>query len=351
MTSSNWFVRLIRWMLLLLLLLLVTVVFSITMGSAALPARTILQALLERLPGLSGLWHYRVDYAVDVIIFQIRLPRIMLALFVGASLSIAGAAMQGLLRNPLADPYTIGVSSGAAVGAALVLIIFRQAASHIGTFSLPLAAFLGALLTGILVYQLAQIDGHLAVETLILAGVIISSFMSAVLSYLLTVAGQNLQQVIYWLMGNLALRGSEYFIYTLPYLAFGVIALCFFGRELNILTFGEETAGQLGVSVERTKRLILLLTTLLTGVAVALAGTIAFVGLIVPHLCRLFLGPDHRVLLPVSAIGGGIFLILADTVARTIVSPVELPVGVVTAFLGAPFFVYLLRTRNKKGYL
>jgi iron complex transport system permease protein len=152
------------------------------------------------------------------------------------------------------------------------------------------------------------------------------------------------------LMGSLGIRGSDYFIYTLPLLVAGIILLCFFGRDLNILTFGEEAAGQLGVSVERTKQIILLLATLLTGIAVSLAGTIGFVGLIVPHLVRLTLGPDHRVLLPVSAVGGGIFLIWADIVARVAVAPVELPVGVVTAFLGAPFFMYLLRTRKSRGY-
>ena len=203
---------------------------------------------------------------------------------------------------------------------------------------LPLAAFLGALLTALLVYRLALIDGHMAVETLILAGVVMSSFMSAILSYMLTLAGESLHQIIYWLMGSLGLRGSEYFIYTLPLLVAGVFLLCLYGRDLNILTFGEETAGQLGISVERTKRIILLLAALLTGIAVSLAGTIGFVGLIVPHLVRLMLGPDHRVLLPVSALGGGIFLIWADLVARVAAAPVELPVGVVTAFLGAPFF-------------
>ncbi len=348
MSGSSWLRRLLCWLFVLFLLLIFSVAFGLTLGSADITPMTALKVLLSHIPGGADFIKTEPDPAVNVIITQIRLPRVILAFFVGAALSTAGAALQGLLRNPLADPYTIGVSSGAAVGAALILIILRN--SPFQTVSLPAAAFLGALGTGLLVYRLAQIDGYLAVETLILAGVIMSSFMSAILSYLLTVAGENLHQIIYWLMGNLALRGSEYFIYTLPYLAGGIVTMCFLGRELNIMTFGEETAGQLGVAVEKTKRILLLLATLLTGIAVALVGTIGFVGLIIPHLVRLLLGPDHRILIPVSAVGGGIFLIWADTVARTILAPVELPVGVITAFLGAPFFVYLLRTRKRQGF-
>ncbi len=334
-------------LLVLIVVLVFSVVAGVSFGSTATSPTTTVQVLGSHIPGISS-WFPVPDAAIDAIIYKIRLPRVILAIFVGAALAVAGASLQGLLRNPLAEPYTIGVASGAAVGAAMVIIF--AAGGFLGVVGLPIAAFLGALATGILVYNLAVVNGHLAVETLILAGVVMSSFMSAILSYLLTVAGQNLQQVVYWLMGSLGIRGGDYFIYTLPFLVVGIILLCFFGRDLNIMTFGEEAAGQLGVSVERTKQLILLLATLLTGIAVSLAGTIGFVGLIVPHIVRLTLGPDHRVLLPVSAIGGGIFLIWADIVARVAVAPVELPVGVVTAFLGAPFFMYLLRTRKSRGY-
>lgn len=347
MYRMSWHSRLFWSLILLFFLLFLSVVFCVTLGSSSISSVTALKVLLNHIPAVAYLVNYDVESTAEIIITQIRLPRIILAFFVGAALSVAGATLQGLLRNPLADPYTTGVASGAAVGAAVILIIFRHG-SIFGVAGLPLAAFLGALGTGLLVYRLAQVGGYLAVETLILAGIIMSSFMSAVLSFLLTVAGENLHQIIYWLMGNLALRGSEYFVYTLPYLTVGIVVICLFGRELNIMTFGEETAGQLGVPVEKTRRILLLLATFLTGVAVALAGTIGFVGLIIPHLVRLVLGPDHRVLLPVAAGGGGIFLIWADTVARTLLAPVELPVGVVTAFLGAPFFVYLLRTRKRQ---
>lgn len=330
----------------LIIVAIISLLFGIGIGSTSIAPVTTMQVILSHLPGLSS-WYSVSDTATEAIVWDIRLPRVILALFIGSALAVAGAALQGLLRNPLAEPYTIGVASGASVGAAAVIIFVGS--GTLGALTLPLAAFLGALLTGVLVYRLAVVNGHLAVETLILAGVVMSSFMSAILSFMLTLAGESLQQIVYWMMGSLGLRGSDDFIYTLPLILAGVILLCFFGRDLNILTFGDETAGQLGVSVERTKKLVLLLASFLTGLAVSMAGTIGFVGLIVPHLIRLVLGPDHRVLLPVSAIGGGIFLVWADLIARTIVAPVELPVGVVTAFLGAPFFMYLLRTRKSRG--
>ncbi|HHW41354.1 MAG TPA: iron chelate uptake ABC transporter family permease subunit [Syntrophomonadaceae bacterium] len=347
--AGKYYIRGLFLTVLLLGALLLTVAFSVATGSADISPLAALRVMASHMPGLSHLAGAHQSQQIDIIIMEIRFPRVMLAFFVGAALAVAGAALQGLLRNPLAEPYTIGVSAGASVGAAVMIIIFRHG-TFLGNAGLPLAAFVGALITALAVYRIAQVDGYLAVETLILSGVIMNSFMSAVLSYLLTVAGQNLQQIVFWLMGNLSLRGSEYFIYTIPLLVVGILAICLYGRDLNILTFGDETAGQLGLPVEWTKGIILLLSTLITGVAVALAGTVGFVGLIIPHLVRLVLGPDHRVLVPVSAMTGGIFLIWADTLARTVVAPVELPVGVVTAFLGAPFFVYLMRTRKKNGY-
>jgi iron complex transport system permease protein len=331
----------------LIFVAIISMLFGVGIGSTSIAPVTTMKVILSHLPGFS-LWFPVSDIATDAIVWDIRFPRVILALFIGSALAVAGAALQGLLRNPLAEPYTIGVASGASVGAALVIVFLG--AGTLGAITLPLAAFLGALATGVVVYRLAVVNGHLAVETLILAGVVMSSFMSAILSFMLTLAGESLQQIVYWMMGILGLRGSDYFIYTLPLIFVGVFLLCFFGRDLNIMTFGDETAGQLGVSVERIKKLVLLLAAFLTGIAVSLAGTIGFVGLIVPHLVRLILGPDHRVLLPISAIGGGIFLIWADIIARTIVAPVELPVGVVTAFLGAPFFMYLLRTRKSSGH-
>lgn len=347
--ASRGYLREVLVGLFLLGALVLTFGCGVAIGSADISPLTALRVMAAHLPPLSHLMGSHQGQQVDVIVMQIRFPRVVLAFFVGAALAVAGAAMQGLLRNPLAEPYTLGVSAGASVGAALMIIAFRGG-TVLGNASLPFAAFVGALVTALVVYRIGRVDGYLEIETLILSGVIVNSFMSAVLSYLLTVAGQSLHQIVFWLMGNLSLRGSEYFAYTLPILVLGIFIMCLYGRDLNILSLGDETASQLGVSVERTKRAILLISTLITGVAVALAGTVGFVGLIIPHLVRLVLGPDHRQLIPVSALSGGLFLIWADTLARTIVAPVELPVGVITAFLGAPFFIYLMRTRKRGIY-
>ncbi|MHB1420191.1 MAG: FecCD family ABC transporter permease, partial [Bacillota bacterium] len=280
----------------------------------------------------------------EVILYQIRMPRVILGSLVGASLAVAGATFQGLLRNPLADPYTVGVSSGAAVGAVIAILI-QGVGTGIGL--VPLFALTGAMITIILVYQLARIGGRVAVETLILSGVIIGSFMTAILSFILTRSYDNLQQVIFWLMGSLSLRSWEHIAFSMPYLIIGMLIIWFFARDLNALTMGEDTAQHLGVPVERVKTILLFLASLITALAVSVSGTIGFVGLIVPHVVRMILGPDHRVLIPVSALTGAIFLIWADTIARTAIAPSELPVGVVTAFIGAPFFAYLLRAKKK----
>lgn len=339
--KNTWHYKLLISIIGLFLLLAVSIVVCSSVGSSNVGFLSTLKILTEWLSGTST-----VEAMDKVIITEIRFPRIMLAFFIGAALAVAGAILQGLLRNPLAEPYTLGVASGAAVGAAVTLLMIPDN-PWLGGIAMPVSGFLMALLTGLLVYKLALINGRLSVETLILAGVIINSFMAAILAFLLTIAGENMQNIIFWMMGALTLRGSSYFIYVLPFLIIGIILACFFGKELNIFTFGEETAMQLGVSVEKVKLFILLLAVLLTGIAVSLAGTIGFVGLIIPHLVRLAIGADYRILLPISAVGGGIFLIWADTLARIILAPIELPVGVVTAFLGVPFFVYLLQRRNK----
>jgi iron complex transport system permease protein len=222
----------------LIFVAIISMLFGVGIGSTSIAPVTTMKVILSHLPGFS-LWFPVSDIATDAIVWDIRFPRVILALFIGSALAVAGAALQGLLRNPLAEPYTIGVASGASVGAALVIVFLG--AGTLGAITLPLAAFLGALATGVVVYRLAVVNGHLAVETLILAGVVMSSFMSAILSFMLTLAGESLQQIVYWMMGSLGLRGSDYFIYTLPLIFVGVFLLCFFGRDLNIMTFGDET--------------------------------------------------------------------------------------------------------------
>ena len=282
---------------------------------------------------------FAVESGAETIVRQVRLPRILLAAVVGFALASAGTVMQGFFRNPMADPSIVGVSSGAAVGA-VATIAFPLALP----FGLQTAAFVGALLAAFGVYIIASEGRHTPVATLLLAGVAIQTLLGATVSYMLLHAGESLRQAVYWLMGHLHNASWAKLEVTLPLalLAFAVLAA--YTRDLNVLMLGEADAHTLGIEVERTKRVLLALSSLLTAAAVAVTGVIGFVGLIIPHGMRLVVGPDHRVLLPTSALAGASFLVAADTLARA--GPAEVPVGIVTAAVGAPFFLYLLRTRE-----
>jgi iron complex transport system permease protein len=270
-----------------------------------------------------------------------------LAGLVGASLAIAGAAFQGLLRNPLADPYTLGVSSGASVGAVLTLF-FQLSIPVIGSFTLPLLSILFSWATIFLVLAFARkIERSMRVETIILTGIIFSSFLGALISLMIALTGDELRQIIGWLLGSVSMRGWEYIRIILPFFVLGSIILIFNAKELNAMSFGEERAHHLGVNVQKRKLIILTAGSILTGAAVAVSGTIGFVGLVIPHLSRLLWGPDHRHLLPLSILTGSGFLILADLISRTIISPTELPIGVITALIGAPVFALILLQRRR----
>jgi iron complex transport system permease protein len=264
---------------------------------------------------------------------------VLLAAVVGLALGAAGTVMQGVFRNPMADPSIIGVSSGAAVGA--VATIAYPAVIPLG---LRPSAFVGALLAAFFVYTIARENGRTPVATLLLAGVAVQTFLGAIVSYLLLESGESLERAIYWLMGDLAASTYDEVSFTLLWAFLGVPILIVYASDLNVLLLGEEEAHHLGVSVNRTRATLLAVACIVTAAAVSVAGVIGFVGLIVPHAMRLVVGPDHRILLPTSALAGGSFLVLADTVARS--GPAEMPVGIVTAALGAPFFLYLLRKRE-----
>ena len=296
---------------------------------------------------LSDLWAAAMGRApehVARILVMIRLPRIALGALVGCALSMAGGAFQGMLMNPLADPYLIGVSSGAALGASLAIVLGAWGGA--GAFGVPLAAFAAAFVTMIIVYRLAQARGRIPAESFILAGVVVGSFMWALVTVVMALSGRSMSEIVFWLMGNLFVEGWGPVLVVLIATAIGAVGLYAFARELNLLALGEESAQQLGVDVERLKRLVIVFGSLLTAAAVSFAGIIGFVGLIMPHIARKIVGPDHRVLLPAAGLIGATFLILADTVAR-VAGPWELPVGVITSLLGAPFFLYLLRTRTR----
>ncbi|NWF92490.1 MAG: iron chelate uptake ABC transporter family permease subunit [Syntrophaceae bacterium] len=331
--------RVVVTSILLGLLLCLVILISIALGSVRVkPLRSIL-ILFQSVLGLKGVG----TETERAIILSLRLPRALLAGLVGAGLSVSGAIFQALLRNPLADPYILGVSSGAALGA-VVAIMLGLSAFSIG---LPLASFLGALLTILIVFKFGRQDGKIHPNTLLLAGVITGSFLSAVIMFFISISQkEELHTIIFWLMGDFSFSDYETISVILPYISFGFVILYLRARHLNLLLSGEEDALQMGVDVERLKLISYLLASLITAASVSVCGLIGFVGLIIPHSVRLIFGPDHRLLLPASAGVGASFLIASDTLARTLLAPVELPVGVITAAFGGPFFIYLLRTRR-----
>ncbi|MFC4799366.1 FecCD family ABC transporter permease [Neobacillus sp. GCM10023253] len=327
-------------------LLLFSGVISLSLGSANLPLSQVWGILLHQLPFLHSLIDSNWPESAEQIILKVRLPRVFLAILVGACLSLAGAGFQGVLRNPLADPYTLGVASGSAVGAAFI-ILFGYHTSLFGNWTIPLVAFVTGLISLLVVLRLANVHGKFKLETIILSGVVVSAFLGSLVSFMVSMSDQVVNEIVFWLMGSLALRGWSFTFVLMPYLAIGIVVLLSYGRTLNLFALGERQAAHLGVNIKRTRLVVLVVSTLITAAAVSIVGTIGFVGLVVPHLVRLIVGPDYRLLLPLSVIFGAIYVLWADTIARTLLSPTEIPLGVVTAFLGAPFFAYLLR-RSKQ---
>jgi len=318
---------------LLALILFGVVVVSLKMGAVQVSlyglGRDLIHVLLGRRSAIS------TDYGM--IVLNIRLPRILLGIVVGASLSVAGASFQALLRNPLADPYVLGISSGAALGAIVALIVESHMAISPEMAGLIIAA----------VYLLGMRDGQIESSTLLLGGIISASFLSAVIMFLMTtLSGSNLRGTAFWLMGDLSTPQPTTLLYLLGIgflLAAGAIYTT--SSDLNLLLAGEKEAMHLGVEVRRVRIVVYIAASILTGLAVSVSGAIGYVGLLVPHVMRLIFGSDHRMLIPASALGGAIALVIADTLARTVVAPSDLPVGAMTAMAGAPLFIYLLRRR------
>ncbi len=314
--------------------LAVSVIAGVAFGAVWVTPADVVAAVGRGLTGTaSGLG--------DTLILQVRLPRVILAVFVGASLAGAGSIFQALFRNPLADPYILGVSSGAGLGAVLALTA-TAGATALRYGLVPAAAFAGAILTMLLVTRLAAWGGRLDTASLLLAGVAVSYTLAALTSFVLVFAREQMAVVVFWMMGGLSGASWPYVVAIGIMTAVGSAFALGFTRELNLMLLGDERAGHLGLDVHRFKMIALATASLLTAAAVAVAGLIGFVGLMVPHMVRLWLGPDHRLLVPASLIGGGIVLVLADLVARVVLAPVELPVGIVTALIGGPFFVWLL---------
>jgi iron complex transport system permease protein len=327
--------------------LLIMLVLSAAIGPVSIPPLTLIKMLINRLP----LIVMPVDWPAtfDTILYQIRLPQTVMIALTGMALAGSGAAYQGLFRNPLADPYIIGVASGAGLGAVLAMAA-QWPTTYLGMAVIPIAAFVGALITVAVVYFLARVGRTTPITTLILAGVAVSAFTSSLTSLLMLLSTEQLHRAISWLLGGFSLGGWDPVLAALPYMAFGLGVLFVLGRPLNVLQFGDEQALQLGLHVEKYKLVVVAVSSLVAATAVSFTGIIGFIGLIVPHLARLLWGPDYRRLIPLATITGGSVLLVSDIIARTILAPRELPVGIVTAVIGAPFFLWLLRRAKQERF-
>jgi iron complex transport system permease protein len=317
--------------------LFVAVVISLRLGAYPMSFHAILESLYQSAIGRGD----QIPSDYRLVIFGLRLPRIAFGIIVGGALAVSGAGFQALLRNPLADPYVLGVSSGAAVGA-IVSLIF---APHV-PLAMQAAAFAGAGITILAVYFLGRRGGQIDSSTLLLAGIISASFLSAIIMFLMTtLSGRDLRGMAFWLMGDLA-TPPQMPLGLLSFVTLAAIgAIYTTASDLNLILTGEQEARHLGVNVARVKLVVYISASLLTGLAVSVSGAIGYVGLLVPHVMRMLFGSDYRILIPASALGGAIAIVAADTLARTVASPTELPVGAMTAIVGAPVFIYLLRRR------
>ncbi|MGE0230287.1 MAG: FecCD family ABC transporter permease [Flavobacteriaceae bacterium] len=330
--------------LLLAALLIVVALFSLGWGASDASA-------LEVIAHWTGLGDGALSARDRLIVETIRLPRVILGILIGAGLAVAGAILQGLFRNPLADPALIGVTAGASLCAVFVIVlggtVLAPMAGLLGIYSLPTAAFIGGLIASFALYRIATRRGQTSVATMLLAGIALTAFASAVMGILIFVASDaQLRDLVFWSLGSVAGATPTKVLATAPIILLALAATPFLARSLNALALGEATASHLGIPVQRMKTIALICVAALTGASVAVSGGIGFVGIVVPHLLRLVIGPDHRYLLPASALLGGAFLIAADAVSRTVVAPAELPIGIVTALVGAPFFVWILLRRR-----
>ncbi len=321
-------------------------VAATALGSVSIPFKNTFWIILDKIPFLSfdGSW----PKTQELIITQVRLPRVIVAMIVGGALALSGAVMQGLFRNPMADPGIIGATSGGALGA-VASIYLGWASTYF--YALPLSAFIGSLLATFFVYVIATEHGKTPVDLLLLSGIAVGGLAVSLTSFILSLALHNWEiarQIIFWTMGGLEGRSWPHVKMAAPIILPACFFIFFYARDLNMMLFGEESAQGLGVNVVWTRRILLVLTALVIGVSVSVSGAIGFVGLVIPHMMRMVMGPDHKILLPASFLAGACFLPLADLVCRTLIRPEELRLGVVTAFVGGPFFIYLLIKRKRE---
>ncbi|RMG78462.1 MAG: iron ABC transporter permease [Chloroflexi bacterium] len=339
---------------LLAILLAGVVLLAVGIGAVQISPSQVIAILLDKLGINSGV---AFEERQEVVLMIIRLPRVVMGVLIGGSLAVSGAAIQGLFRNPLADPGLIGISSGAALAAALMIVlggsVFSGLIALLGDMALPLAAFAGGVLTTLLIYRLASVNGRTRVATMLLAGIAVNAVAGAGIGMMVFIANDDqLRDITFWSLGSLGRASWDTVAIMLPFLLLALVPLPFLARSLNALLLGEVEAQHLGVNVERVKTLVVLMVALAVGAGVAMTGIIGFVGLVVPHLVRLIAGPDHRIVLPGALLLGATLLVSADLLARTIAVPAEVPIGIVTALVGGPFFLWLLlRDRAKDNLL
>lgn len=324
-------------------LLIITFFSSINLGRADIGIADVIKIIFGKVTNNHEIYE-NIKQSYATIVWNIRIPRVLTAMIVGSGLAVSGAVFQSLLMNPLADSYTMGVSSGAAFGATIAIYINM----FIDGFSLSITfcAFIGAFLTLGIVVSIAKVKGYLSASNLIIAGIIVSSILSAGIRFLMSQAGENVSAIVNWLMGSLASRSWEHVFMSFPIIILCIIVCMYFSEDLNIICLGEKEAKALGIDTQRLRRIFLICGSLITAVCVSVSGVISFIGLIVPHMLRFAIGSDNRVLIPLSALLGAELVLLADTGARALMN-IEIPVGVLTTLLGGPFFIYIFVTRNK----
>ncbi len=346
----GYFARFARWHIIIVVaavLLFLTAVLSTNVGYSQIPFSTVMKSLVNGL--LIGQFQIFTDVPKtdETIILHVRLPRIIAGILVGSALAGSGVTFQAVFRNPMADPYVLGVSAGAAVGGASAIIL-GFGTGFFGSNAISIVSWIGALIAMFSVYYISRVGGRTPVMTLLLSGIAVSIFLSAIVSLLITLSDpytSKLQILIFWLLGSVANVTWGEVLAAFPAIIIGLILLTLFSRQLNVMLLGDEEAEHLGVQTQKLRKRVLVVAAIITASAVALAGIIGFVGLMIPHMMRILVGPDHRVLMPVSILAGGIYLASFDALARVIYSPAEFPVGVLTALVGGPFFIYLLRKK------
>lgn len=335
------------YLCLIIIFLIIILFLSLAIGAVGVDISDIINILKAKILNNND-YIKGINDNIIYIIWNIRLPRIIVSLLVGGILAIAGVTYQGVLKNPMADPFVLGISSGAALGATIG-IITNISFNILGLNFTSILAFLGAILVIFIVYNIAKIRNEIPVTTLLLSGIAMSQFLTAILSTLMMINDRDLNKIIFWTMGSLSGKGWESIGTLLPYGILGMITLMYYASDMDILLLGDESAKNLGVEAGKVKKIILIVASIITALTVSIVGIIGFVGLIVPHIVRIFVGPKHIKLIPFSFIVGGVLMVVCDTIARSII-PQEIPVGIVTSILGGPFFIYLLKKKKEEVF-